>query len=89
MSDTTISPGTPREALLRLLLVDDHTVVREGHPPEGVKWGPEGFAELDRDPAAGERSAALLAAPLDATIKGLPARAVGRPPQYASNASSS
>lgn len=29
-----------------------HTVVREGHPPEGVKWGPEGFAELDRDPAA-------------------------------------
>lgn len=29
-----------------------HTVVREGHPPEGVNWGIDGFAELDRDPAA-------------------------------------
>ena len=29
-----------------------HTVVREGRPPEGVKWGPEGFAELDRDAGA-------------------------------------
>ena len=29
-----------------------HTVVRHGRPPEGVKWGPEGFAELDRDAAA-------------------------------------
>ena len=27
-------------------------VVREGRPPEGVLFGPEGFAELDRDPAA-------------------------------------
>lgn len=42
MSDTTISPGTPREALLRLLLVDDHTVVREGLKrlldPQGNQW---------------------------------------------------
>jgi hypothetical protein len=29
-----------------------HTVVREGHPPEGVLFGPEGFAELNRDEAA-------------------------------------
>lgn len=29
-----------------------HMVVREGRPPEGVRFGPEGFAELDRDPAA-------------------------------------
>lgn len=42
MSDTTISPGTPREAQLRLLLVDDHTVVREGLKrlldPQGNQW---------------------------------------------------
>lgn len=42
MSDTTISPGIPREALLRLLLVDDHTVVREGLKrlldPQGNQW---------------------------------------------------
>ena len=29
-----------------------HAVVREGHPPEGVLYGPEGFAELNRDETA-------------------------------------
>lgn len=30
-----------------------HLVVRDGHPPEGILFGPEGFAELNRDaPAA-------------------------------------
>jgi DNA-binding NarL/FixJ family response regulator len=42
MNDTTIPSGTPRETLLRLLLVDDHTVVREGLKrlldPQGNQW---------------------------------------------------